>query len=741
MIPVIDAHTRALTLSSSSLSASSSISAAAAAAAAAATSLSTSSSSSGSSQLVETASTASNLRSLALALCLNAPVLLEGPTGCGKTALIYQLASLAGRTLDHAPLSIQMGDQTDSKALLGSYVCTDQPGQFRYQTGPLAQAVIQGRWILIEDIDLAPMDVVSLLLPLLENGQLFVTGRGEVHQAAPGFQLFATRRTRSHHGSSGSSTASSAQSNASLLENLWTKVVIDPPTQDELHQIIKARFADVPADMVIRVFLDLQRASRADEAKLKEFSLRDLIKWCVRIANYAHDREVVFREAYDCFCALIANYERRKAIAARIAGHLQLDASFVDHHFMNYRPQFVTKPRELTVGRVTLGRTAAEQIQLVEQGAKFAMIKHSLKLMEQIGVCVRQREPVLLVGETGTGKTTIVQHLASELRKKLVVINMSQQSDSSDLMGGFKPVDVRMLAEPMLDAFEDLFRKTFSMKQKSNKEFLAKARQCFAQRQWGKLIKGFERSVASVIARFDGAAAADNEDDRHTTTAAAATDADASAAEGTKSRKVDRAATASVSVKSEASSALSSSSLSSSSLSSSSSSSSSAAAAASSSETVDKDLQRLMPELRAKWKEFEANLARLRVQVEQVRTGCAFAFIEGALVKAVRRGDWILLDEVNLASTETLECLNGLLDSFSSSLIITEQWETPIEIHEEFRLFACMNPATDVGKKDLPPGLRNRFTEFYVDEIWVSLYLLLLFVLFFVFCFVFFLGC
>jgi midasin len=28
-----------------------------------------------------------------------------------------------------------------------------------------------------------------------------------------------------------------------------------------------------------------------------------------------------------------------------------------------------------------------------------------------------------------------------------------------------------------------------------------------------------------------------------------------------------------------------------------------------------------------------------------------------------------------------------------------------------------MNPATDVGKKDLTAGLRNRFTEFFVDEI------------------------
>jgi midasin len=37
--------------------------------------------------------------------------------------------------------------------------------------------------------------------------------------------------------------------------------------------------------------------------------------------------------------------------------------------------------------------------------------------------------------------------------------------------------------------------------------------------------------------------------------------------------------------------------------------------------------------------------------------------------------------------------------------------------HKDFRIFACMNPATDVGKRDLPAALRAKFTEFYVDEL------------------------
>jgi midasin len=38
------------------------------------------------------------------------------------------------------------------------------------------------------------------------------------------------------------------------------------------------------------------------------------------------------------------------------------------------------------------------------------------------------------------------------------------------------------------------------------------------------------------------------------------------------------------------------------------------------------------------------------------------AFREGLLVQAVRAGDWVVLDELNLAKSEILETLNRLLD-------------------------------------------------------------------------------
>ena len=44
---------------------------------------------------------------------------------------------------------------------------------------------------------------------------------------------------------------------------------------------------------------------------------------------------------------------------------------------------------------------------------QFAHTRQSLLLLESVGRCVQRQEPVLLVGETGVGKTALVSYLAS----------------------------------------------------------------------------------------------------------------------------------------------------------------------------------------------------------------------------------------------------------------------------------------------------------------------------------------
>ena len=51
-------------------------------------------------------------------------------------------------------MEIHLDDQLDSKSLIGTHVCTDIPGRFRWQPGVLTRALRQGLWVIIEDIDM-----------------------------------------------------------------------------------------------------------------------------------------------------------------------------------------------------------------------------------------------------------------------------------------------------------------------------------------------------------------------------------------------------------------------------------------------------------------------------------------------------------------------------------------------------------------------------------------------------------
>ena len=83
---------------------------------------------------------------------------------------------------------------------------------------------------------------------------------------------------------------------------------------------------------------------------------------------------------------------------------------------------------------------------------------------------------------------------------------------------------------------------------------------------------------------------------------------------------------------------------------------------------------------------------------------------------AVRRGDWIVLDELNLAPSDVLEALNRLLDD-NRELFLPETQEV-IKPHADFMLFATQNPPGAYGgRKVLSRAFRNRFLELHVGDI------------------------
>jgi midasin len=94
----------------------------------------------------------------------------------------------------------------------------------------------------------------------------------------------------------------------------------------------------------------------------------------------------------------------------------------------------------------------------------------------------------------------------------------------------------------------------------------------------------------------------------------------------------------------------------------------------------------------------------------------SLVFQDGLLVRALREGHWVILDELNLAPSEVLEALNRLLDD-NRELYLSETNEV-VKAHADFRLFATQNPSGAYGgRKPLSRAFRNRFIELHVGDI------------------------
>ena len=103
----------------------------------------------------------------------------------------------------------------------------------------------------------------------------------------------------------------------------------------------------------------------------------------------------------------------------------------------------------------------------------------TVRSLEQICQSVALNEALLLVGETGTGKTTIVQELAKQVGKTLHVFNMNQNTDSADLLGGFKSVDLKYLLKPVYGLFLEVFSALLNAQAPNNAKFTSLMQKCY----------------------------------------------------------------------------------------------------------------------------------------------------------------------------------------------------------------------------------------------------------------------
>jgi midasin len=403
-----------------------------------------------------------------------------------------------------------------------------------FQEGALVQAVRRGYWVVLDELNLAPSDVLEALNRLLDdNRELFVPELQETIRPHPHFVLFATQNPPGAiYG--GRKVLSKA------FRNRFVELHIGDIPDEELKVILNKRCEIAPSYCVklvesMRALQGMRRGSRAFAGKDGYITARDLFRWANRKSvgyeNLASDGFRVLGER-------LRSENERMSLKRVLEKALKVPE-------ISLEQLYEAASSENLEGRLEVALTAkncdisAEEIIMARSIAWTPAMRRLYALVE---ACVEHKEPALLVGETGCGKTTVVQILAMIHGQKLRVLNCHQHTETGDFIGGFRP-----------------------------------ARQGDAP----------------------------------------------------------------------------------------------------------------------------------------------FAWEDGPLIKAMREGDILLVDELSLAEDSVLERLNSVLEP-GRAITLPEKGGIDVEeliAHPNFRLIGTMNPGGDFGKKELSPALRNRFTEIWVGGV------------------------
>lgn len=343
------------------------------------------------------------------------PVLIEGPTSSGKTSIVEYLAKRTG----HCFVRINNHEHTDIQEYLGTYVSDPVSGKLVFKDGLLLQALRRGDWIVLDELNLAPTDVLEALNRLLDdNRELFIPETQEVIRPHPHFMLFATQNPPGLY--AGRKVLSRA------FRSRFLEVHFDDVPQAELETILcqRCRIAPSYAQRIVAVFRELQKrrqTSRVFESKQGFATLRDLFRWAGRDA-------VGYQELAENGYMLLAERARREDDRAVVKSVIESIMKVrIDEATLYSFDRFEDDVKGF------LGFD-------IPSSSDIVWTKAMQRLLILVGRALRSEEPVLLVGETGSGKTSICQVYANAVNKLLLSLNCHQNTETADLIGGLRPI-------------------------------------------------------------------------------------------------------------------------------------------------------------------------------------------------------------------------------------------------------------------------------------------------------------
>ncbi len=373
------------------------------------------------------------LKTIALAYLLKHPLLLLGPTSTGKSFLVKWLASLLG----YEHLSYTLNPYSSKFELIGG-IKPDKKGRFKWQDGVILKAAKEGKWLVLEEINLASSEVIEVLNDYLTTGYFIYSQDGKQKRLKPhpDFRLFATANPESYAG---------RQKLSQVFLSRWQIYYQNPLSEQEIAEILSSLFS-IPASFALVLarfhrILETQAEARLigkEERDSYIFSLRDIIRLGKRI-EWLFQRELTERELlshlfsalYGVYLARIRDKTEKEALMALLDTHFGFKIKGLDLKTM-IEAQGRRLRSLMTELKVTKGNNFIPQ----EEG-KITPTKSQKITLSYILTALLQHEPVLLVGMPASGKTTLLRYLAREKGTNLFYINLSSDTSLEELLGGY----------------------------------------------------------------------------------------------------------------------------------------------------------------------------------------------------------------------------------------------------------------------------------------------------------------
>ncbi|GMH34713.1 hypothetical protein BSKO_02574 [Bryopsis sp. KO-2023] len=420
----------------------------------------------------------------------SAPLLLEGPPGIGKTAVVSQIASLLGGEC----VRINLSKNTSVQHLLGSVMprFSKNGRVFEWQDGKLVQALRSRKWVLLDGINLAPPEVVQVLIPLLErrfSGSFHVPETNQVI-ALDGLHVFATMDPEGGH----------SRLPESFL-SMFMVVRLEGYSDQELRAIMKRLFGEMlrrkdleeqSLNDIFNLHVDFRGRVKSTREMGKsgvrpyEFNLRDLKKVRdivegsttnqmahYRLAPLESEQGLSSEQGLPSEQGLSSEQGQSLGNDRR---HLMMDVSQIvvrravelvyAHHFQEVsdrkaaqkiidkhlpRPGIEEESASSTVDSLVAGCVRIGSVYLPVQKDVFqneqcegGALTHSpdtIKQLEILTMGCQSKRAILLQGDTCSKKTALVKELARlGGGRRLLTISLHQNFETADLIGRWMPL-------------------------------------------------------------------------------------------------------------------------------------------------------------------------------------------------------------------------------------------------------------------------------------------------------------